>query len=110
MRGLRALPIERYFEIDTSVGAADAGIYYLHCSRCVDEQRELFADVTSPRDYARTQVSITASGLQVFCVRHNINVARLVLRPEVVLGMDREVERRVRSKADRKRAATRKRS
>jgi len=46
---------------------------YLHCSKCIDEIREKRID--SPRDYQRIQIGWTKPGLQVWCVRHNMEVA-----------------------------------
>ena len=52
------------------INEKEEGISYLHCMKCLAEKP---ADV-SPRDWARFSVATTAHGIQVWCVRHNINV------------------------------------
>lgn len=50
---------------------------YFHCRRCLEERP---AD-TTPADWSRTQTGITDDGFfQVWCNRHNINVARIELK------------------------------
>ena len=46
---------------------------YIHCAACM---REL-PDDESPESYARLSIGITEGGIQVWCVRHDINVAHL---------------------------------
>lgn len=52
---------------------------YMHCAMCMAEWRQ-DSQGLSPREYARTQVGIMPDGnLQVFCTRHDCNVAVLKL-------------------------------
>lgn len=46
---------------------------YLHCAKCL---HELPAGV-SPADYAKVNVGITNDGIQIWCIRHDCNVALL---------------------------------
>jgi hypothetical protein len=54
---------------------------YLHCRLCLDEMT--LDEVTqtdepmSPQDYQRVQVGYTRRGLQVWCVRHEVNVLHI---------------------------------
>jgi hypothetical protein len=45
-----------------------------HCARCVAEFQTQQPTGESPRTYARLSVGWTPRGLQVWCVRHNLNV------------------------------------
>ncbi len=49
---------------------------YMHCTKCI---RERPSDI-APRDWARLNVGWTEQGLQIWCVRHNINVAHIDLQ------------------------------
>jgi len=53
---------------------------YMHCQLCMLEEPE---DV-SMRDWARLNVGMTDTGLQVWCVRHDINVGALDFRGQKV--------------------------
>jgi hypothetical protein len=54
---------------------------YMHCMRCLDECPE----GVSPGDWARLNIGKTDNGLQVWCVRHDVNVAAFDFRgPNVV--------------------------
>jgi hypothetical protein len=44
---------------------------YLHCGRCLAE----LPNGQSPQDYARVSVGICPGGVQIWCNRHDINVA-----------------------------------
>jgi hypothetical protein len=46
---------------------------FIHCAACM---REL-PDDESPESYARLSIGITDAGIQVWCVRHDLNVAHL---------------------------------
>lgn len=46
---------------------------YKHCPRCLEER----PDDVSPRDWARLNVGATKEGVQVWCVRHDVNVMAL---------------------------------
>ena len=48
---------------------------YYHCKLCM---QELPAD-QSPEEYQRTQTGATKDGLQIVCVRHNLNVLDMKL-------------------------------
>lgn len=51
---------------------------YIHCRECL---KEIPPDVISPREYARLSVGILKDGrIQVFCTRHELNVAILSFR------------------------------
>ena len=43
---------------------------FMHCKRCLSEM----PDGTSPREWAKLEVGWTDLGLQVWCMRHDINV------------------------------------
>ncbi len=47
---------------------------YCHCRVCVEEWRAGLAPGDSPESYARLSVGFTEIGLQVWCVRHDVNV------------------------------------
>lgn len=50
---------------------------YLHCGQCLTEWKEGLAPGESPKTYARLSVGFTATGLQVWCARHDCNVANI---------------------------------
>lgn len=50
---------------------------YTHCARCIAEAPEAGQ---SPKDYARLSVGLTNDGIQIWCVRHEINVTRMVIQ------------------------------
>lgn len=56
--------------VDYAVTAPNEIFRYCHCKKCLEEM----PPGTSPRDWARLSVGITAEGLQVWCVRHDVNV------------------------------------
>ena len=43
---------------------------FFHCKRCL----ELVPDGGSPKQFARLEVGSTERGIQIRCVRHDINV------------------------------------
>lgn len=59
-----------------AVPAAHAITQYVHCGQCLAELKAA-GFPQSPRAYARLEVGFTAIGLQVWCVRHRINVAHI---------------------------------
>lgn len=61
---------------------------YIHCARCLDEWKSdpEIRSTTTPKDYARTQAGFTATGLQVWCNRHECNVDHMEWR---LVGSDR---------------------
>jgi hypothetical protein len=46
---------------------------YFHCGRCMDE----LPDDTSPQEYSRLELGWTKLGLQVWCIRHDLNVMHI---------------------------------
>jgi hypothetical protein len=64
---------------------------YMHCPRCLDERPD---DVT-PRDWARLNVGMTKEGMQVWCVRHDMNVMAFdFLGQKVRANFDQETPKR----------------
>ena len=66
---------------DTAMDKPEQMDPVMHCQRClnewrngVDENDELI-EPQSPKDYARLQIGIHPEGLQVWCNRHECNVA-----------------------------------
>lgn len=47
------------------------------CNRCVDDVAEGTAGDVSIREYSRLDVGLTDRGIQVWCQRHDINVAHI---------------------------------
>ena len=50
---------------------------YFHCQLCLDELNAGKAKGESAQSYARLEVGYTRIGLQVRCVRHDVNVIHL---------------------------------
>ncbi len=50
---------------------------YFHCQLCIDDLNEGRAKGESAQTYARLEVGYTNIGLQVRCVRHEVNVIHL---------------------------------
>lgn len=48
---------------------------YMHCAECLKEK----PPTEAPRTWARLEVGWTPKGLQVWCVRHNLNVVAIDL-------------------------------
>lgn len=46
-------------------------VTFFHCRRCIEEM----PPGTSPREWIRIEAGWTDKGFQVWCVRHDINVA-----------------------------------
>jgi hypothetical protein len=64
---------------------------YLNCPRCLDE---LPHDVT-PRDWERLNVGVTNEGVQIWCVRHDVNVMVLdFLGQKIRANFDQETPKR----------------
>jgi len=57
---------------------------FLHCGRCIDEM----PDGVSPREWSRTQTGMTGHGLQVWCLRHDCNVANFLLEPPAMINAE----------------------
>lgn len=51
---------------------------FLHCKLCMDELRTgKYDGVASPQTYARYEVGYTKQGLQVWCLRHDVNIIHI---------------------------------
>lgn len=48
---------------------------YIHCSLCVEEVKEIEGE--SPQSYSRYSTGWTEQGIQVWCSRHNCNIAHV---------------------------------
>ena len=46
---------------------------YMHCAECLKE----LPDNLTPMEYSRTQTGWTEKGLQIWCNRHDLNIAHL---------------------------------
>jgi len=46
---------------------------FMHCARCLREMPK----GESPESWARLNVGLTPKGIQVWCVRHDVNVAHV---------------------------------
>ena len=68
---------------DNDPATANAIGVYLHCGRCLEELKRGVTEAgalvaqQAPAEYARTQIGITDDGFQVWCNRHDCNVARI---------------------------------
>jgi hypothetical protein len=68
---------------DTNIETPLGIVAYMHCGLCIEEWKKDPAvnTVMSPGDYARTQTGLLRDGsLQVWCNRHNVNVAVITAR------------------------------
>lgn len=62
---------------DTNTNVPDYITTFMHCMKCLEE----LPVGVSPRDWVRTSIGITKKGhFQVWCNRHNINVAHIELK------------------------------
>ena len=57
---------------------------FFHCKKCIEEM----PNGVSPKDYARLSVGWTKLGVQVFCVRHDINVVHIDFKGQKVAISD----------------------
>jgi hypothetical protein len=53
---------------------------FFHCKKCLEE----LPPDTSPRDWVRVEVGWSKRGLQVWCVRHEMNVIHVDLMGQKV--------------------------
>ncbi|AMY12481.1 hypothetical protein LuPra_05757 [Luteitalea pratensis] len=60
--------------VDSADTVPDVGHLYFNCARCMTDLERRGGD-QSPREYMRFTVGITDAGVQVWCLRHNRNVA-----------------------------------
>jgi hypothetical protein len=74
----KGLRVDVYSDNGTNV--RDVGEAYVHCRKCLDEWTESFQGTCTPKQYARQQVATTRDGFQVWCTRHEVNVAVFTLR------------------------------
>jgi len=49
----------------------------LVCSKCADEVARGVAGAVSMRDYGRLEAGFTETGMQVWCMRHDVNVVHV---------------------------------
>ena len=54
---------------------------YLHCGKCISE----IPKGESPSSYSRYSIGWTRQGLQVWCTRHNCNIAHIDLMGNKVI-------------------------
>lgn len=50
---------------------------FFHCGMCLSEFKEGKAPGESPESYARISAGFTPKGLQLWCVRHDVNMANI---------------------------------
>lgn len=50
---------------------------FIHCKKCIEEWSAGKGLGQTPRDYARINVGWTVKGLQIWCVRHDLNIAHI---------------------------------
>lgn len=60
---------------------ADHIQHFLHCGLCIETKPE----GVSPRDWAQIEVGLTRWGIQVWCKRHECNVAHFDLQGATVV-------------------------
>ena len=44
---------------------------FMHCGKCIEE----IPDGISPRDFIKIEMGFTKEGIQIWCVRHEENIA-----------------------------------
>ena len=47
------------------------------CNKCVEELSTLSSTDTSLKNYVKFEVGFTSLGIQIWCIRHNINVCHV---------------------------------
>jgi hypothetical protein len=60
---------------------------FFHCRKCLEEK----PPDQSPREWIRIEAGYTKEGVQVWCVRHEINVLDLDFEGLVLLGRQRRI-------------------
>ncbi len=63
--------------IDGDIRTTEQIGQFFHCGRCI---RELPSG-ESPQSYQRMQVGFTTIGIQIWCVRHDCNIAHVMFVP-----------------------------
>lgn len=53
---------------------------FFHCKKCLEE----LPDKTAPRKWVRIEAGWSKRGLQVWCVRHNMNIIHVDLMGQKV--------------------------
>lgn len=61
--------------VDGSAAVPNLIDMYWHCAKCLAERPPHL----SPQEWARTQAGFTPDGLQVWCVRHDLNIGHVKL-------------------------------
>lgn len=59
--------------LDTDISTPNEIVRYMHCSKCIEQ----IPPGQSPEKWARISTGITMKGVQVWCVRHSVNIALL---------------------------------
>jgi len=59
------------------IGADNQILTFIHCALCVGDIQAGRAEGHSPQSYSNYSVGWTPRGLQVWCNRHNCNVANI---------------------------------
>ncbi len=56
-------------------------VRYFNCRKCIEE----LPPGTTPQEYTKIDVGYTSKGVQVWCVRHNINIVHIEMEtpPEI---------------------------
>jgi hypothetical protein len=67
----------------------------LVCAKCADEVASGAAGAVSMRDYGRLEAGFTERGLQVWCMRHDLNVVHVDFAGATPEADFRCLERRV---------------
>lgn len=50
---------------------------YFHCGKCLEEMKDGVAPDQSPSEYSRLEAGWSKHGIQVRCIRHDLNVVHL---------------------------------
>jgi hypothetical protein len=60
-------------------------ISFLHCKKCMEEymNNEKLNSKMSPKDYSDTQTGFTKHGIQIWCNRHDCEVAHFKSNEEI---------------------------
>lgn len=59
---------------DRPIPTDDVGLSYINCTMCVIEAAKTGQHI---KEYARMTVSFTDIGLQVYCLRHEVNIIHI---------------------------------
>ena len=62
---------EEYLTAGNEIG------FYLHCGLCLEDIKTGASGPVTPAEYARLNIGYTHAGLQIWCVRHDVNVAHV---------------------------------